>query len=88
MTAARLHIVQTTGAVDFLGPQHGNRRFAVLQVKPTHLHEFRITVPGHNPFHGLFPNAAAAQQQAEQIYPNAHPASVVCTSRQRTEARP
>ena len=86
MTAATLHIVQTTGAADYLGPANGNRRFWVPQ-QPTLL-EFRIKVPGHNPFHGLFPNAQAARLQAEQIYPDSYPASVVCTSRQRQEARP
>lgn len=86
MTATPLHIVQTTGAADYLGPANGDRRFWVHQ-QPTLL-EFRITVPGHNPFHGLFPNAQAARLQAEQIYPDSHPASVVCTSRQRKEARP
>lgn len=86
MTAHPLHIIQTTGAADYLDNANGDRRFWVLQ--PVQLHEFRITVPGHNPFHGLFPNAQAARLQAEKIYPNAHPASVVCTSRQRKKARP
>lgn len=89
MTARQLHIVQTTGAADFLGPLNGDRRWFVVQPdKPAPLHEFRIKVPGHNPFHGLFPNAGAARLQAEQIYPDSYPASVVCTSRQRQEARP
>lgn len=88
MNARPLTIIQTSGAVDSLGPQNGNRRFAVLKGQPAPLHEFRITVPGHNPFHGLFPNANAARLQAEKIYPHAHPASVVCTSRKRMEARP
>lgn len=87
MTARPLHIVQTTGAADYLGPANGNRRWMVITPQPP-LHEFRITVPGHCPFHGLFPNANAARLQAEQIYPDSHPASVVCTSRQRQEARP
>ncbi|MFI8616510.1 hypothetical protein ACIGHN_13495 [Acidovorax sp. NPDC077693] len=85
MTSARaLHIVQTTGWSDYLRPSNGDRRFAVI--KAPQLHEFRISVPGHDPFHGLFPNANAARLQAEQIYPDAHPASVVCTSRTRLEA--
>lgn len=88
MTARPLHIVHTTGAVDFLRPELGNRRwFPVVVEQPAPLHEFRITVPGHDPFHGLFPNANAARLQAEQIYPGTHPASVVCTSRKRMEAR-
>ena len=81
-----IQIIQTTGAADCLGPANGNRRFWVLQPAP--LHEFRITAPGHKAIHGLFPDARAARLQAEQIYPDAHPASVVCTSRQRKEARP
>jgi len=86
MTARQQHIVQTTGAANYLGQANGDRRFWV--VEPPKLYEFRIKVPGHNPFHGLFPNAGAARLQAEQIYPDSHPASVVCTSRQRQEARP
>lgn len=86
--SARLHFIQTTGAADAIGPSNGNRRFVALPVQAAPLCEFRITVPGHTPFHGLFHSAAAAQQQAEQIYPGAHPASVVCTSRLRIEARP
>jgi hypothetical protein len=86
MSATPLRIVQTTGLANYLGEANGNRRF--WPVQPPQLHEFRIKVPGHSPFHGLFPNAQAARLQAEQIYPNSHPASVVCTSRQRKEARP
>lgn len=86
MTGHPLHLAQTTGAADYLEPTNGNRRFWVHQ-SPA-LMEFRITVPGHSPFHGLFPNAKAACLRAEQIYPDSHPASVVCTSRQRREARP
>ena len=86
--AGPLHIVQTTGAADFLGPLNGNRRWFFVQAdKPAPLHEFRIKVPGHSPFAGLFPNARAAQLEAEQLFPEAPPASVVCTSRKRQEAR-
>lgn len=89
MTAHRLHIVQTTGAAYCLGPLNGNRRWFVVQTdKPAPLHEFRIKAPGYSPFEGLFPNAQAAQLEAEQRFPDAYPASVVCTSRQRQEARP
>jgi hypothetical protein len=87
MIAARpLTFIGTTGAVDFLSEPTENRRFWLLQ--PVQLHEFRITVPGHKPLHGLFHNAQAARLQAEQLYPESHPASVVCTSRQRREAKP
>lgn len=86
MNATRpLHIVHTTGAVNFLTPHAGDRRFFALQPAP--LHEFRIRVPGHAPYHGLFPTAAAAHQQAERAFPDAPPASVVCTSRKRGGAR-
>lgn len=88
-TPRPLHIVQITGAADCLGPLNGNRRWFVVQAdKPAPLHEFRIKVPGYSSFDGLFPNAQAAQLEAEKLYPDAYPASVVCTSRQRQEARP
>lgn len=88
MTAGQtLHIVRTTGLANCLGEANETRRF--WPVQPLQMHEFRIKVPGHIPFHGLFPNATAARLQAEQIYPDSHPASVVCTSRiRRQEARP
>ena len=89
MTVRQLHIVQTTGAADCLGPLNGNRRWFVVQTnKPAPLHEFRIKAPGHKPFDGLFPNANAARLRAEQLYPDAYPASVVCKSRKRERSMP
>lgn len=86
MTSARpLHIVQTTSSADFLGPLNGARRWFTVAAAP--MRTFRISVPGHRPFPGLFHSTAAARLQAEQIYPDAPPASVVCTSRKRQEAR-
>lgn len=85
----RPNIVFLTGAVDFLGPGNSGRRFfPILPAKAQPLRLFRITAPGHEPYEGLFASAAQAQDNAGQLYPDTHPASVVCVSRMRQEARP
>lgn len=83
-----LNIVFLSGASDCLGPANGDRRFWPIQsAEAAPIHKFRVTTPGHDPFDGLFPNAAAAQERAAQLYPDAHPATAMCISRKRTEAR-
>ena len=42
---------------------------------------FRIKVPGHTEYTGIFASAAAARISAQQLYPDAHPASVFNLSR-------
>jgi hypothetical protein len=78
MTTRQLHIVQTTSAADFLGPLNGDRRWFVVQAdKPAPLHKFRIKVPGHDPFEGIFSNANVARLAAIAQAANAqtlHPA--------------
>ena len=81
-----IHIVQTTGAADCLTEPTGNRRFWALPQAP--LHTFRIRAPGQKPLHALLPNGEAARQLADGLFPNSHPASVVCTSRLHGKARP
>ena len=42
---------------------------------------FRIKVPGHGEYTGIFASAAAARISAQALYPAAQPASVFCLSR-------
>lgn len=42
---------------------------------------FRIKVPGHGEYTGIFASAAAARISAQALYPAAQPASVLCLSR-------
>lgn len=43
--------------------------------------KFRIKVPGHGSYEGLFVSSAAAQADAARRFPDAPPASVLCLSR-------
>lgn len=43
--------------------------------------KYLIKVPGHRPYEGLFASTAAAQADAEQRFPDAPPACVLCLSR-------
>lgn len=50
---------------------------------------FRVRVPGHGTYTGVFPSQAAARTHAQDRYPQAHPASVTCISRTgRRKAQP
>lgn len=42
---------------------------------------YRVRVPGHGTYTGVFPSQAAARSHAQDRYPQAHPASVTCISR-------
>lgn len=42
---------------------------------------FRVRVPGHATYTGVFPSQSAARTNAETRFPLAHPASVTCISR-------
>ncbi len=44
---------------------------------------FLIKVPGHKGYTGIFASAAQAQADAEALYPDAPPASVLNLSRMR-----
>lgn len=43
--------------------------------------KFRIKVPGRALYEGLFVSSAAARADADQRFPDAPPASVLCLSR-------
>lgn len=44
---------------------------------------FRISVPGHATYEGIFASTQAAQADAARQYPGSHPACVICLSRKQ-----
>lgn len=44
---------------------------------------FRIRVPGHAAYNGIFDSFQAAQADAERQFPGSHPACVICLSRKQ-----
>lgn len=44
---------------------------------------FRISVPGHATYEGIFASTQAAQADAARQFPDSHPACVICLSRKQ-----
>lgn len=44
---------------------------------------FRIKVPGHAAYSGIFASYQAAQADAERLFPGSHPACVICLTRKQ-----
>ena len=65
-------LVLTTGHADFLPASTGDRRWSILSMP-----RFHVRVPGHGSYTESYPNAHAAQRDAQRRYPDAHPATVI-----------